>query len=56
MLQSAREWARFLLKRIGILAISLLGVSMITFAVTHAIGNPVSCWSVPGTTRRCSTT
>ena len=41
MLESAREWALFLLKRVGILAISLLGVSMITFAVTHAIGNPV---------------
>ena len=41
MLESAREWTLFLLKRVGILAISLLGVSMITFAVTHAIGNPV---------------
>lgn len=41
MLESAREWALFLTKRVGILVISLLGVSMITFAVTHAIGNPV---------------
>jgi len=41
MLESVREWVLFLSKRLGILVISLILVSMITFAVTHFIGNPV---------------
>lgn len=41
MLESAREWAIFLAKRFSVLLLSLFLVSMITFAVTHFIGNPV---------------
>lgn len=35
------EWTRFLARRLGQLIIVLLGVSIITFVVTHAIGSPV---------------
>ncbi len=41
MLDSLREWGLFLLKRLGIFLIALFGVSVITFTVTHKIGNPV---------------
>ena len=41
MLESIREWTFFLTKRLTILVLSLILVSMITFAVTHFIGNPV---------------
>ncbi len=41
MLESIGEWSLFLAKRFGALAISLLIVSMITFAVMRLIGNPV---------------
>ena len=41
MLESARQWCLFLLKRLGFLCISLIGVSLVTFVVTHQIGDPV---------------
>jgi ABC-type dipeptide/oligopeptide/nickel transport system permease component len=41
MLESIREWAIFLTKRLTILVLSLILVSVITFAVTHFICNPV---------------
>ena len=41
MLDSMREWGLFLLKRFAIFLIALFGVSVITFVVTHKIGNPV---------------
>jgi ABC-type dipeptide/oligopeptide/nickel transport system permease component len=41
MLESLQEWGLFLLKRLGFLLIALVGVSMITFAVTNLLGNPV---------------
>ncbi|WP_119070968.1 ABC transporter permease [Aggregatilinea lenta] len=41
MFESAREWTLFLAKRFSVLLLSLVLVSMITFAVTHFIGNPV---------------
>ena len=41
MLDSMREWALFLLRRFGVFLIALFGVSVITFTVTHKIGNPV---------------
>ncbi len=41
MLESLREWGLFLLRRCGIFLIALFGVSVITFTVTHKIGNPV---------------
>ena len=41
MLKSSQEWGIFLAKRLSFLVVSLLLVSMITFAVTHFIGNPV---------------
>jgi ABC-type dipeptide/oligopeptide/nickel transport system permease component len=36
-----REWARFIGQRLAGLLIVLLGVSSITFVVTHLLGNPV---------------
>ena len=41
MIESARVWCVFLLKRLGFLLISLIGVSLVTFVVTHQIGDPV---------------
>jgi ABC-type dipeptide/oligopeptide/nickel transport system permease component len=41
MLKSLQEWGKFLAKRVGLLLVSLMLVSMITFAVTHFIGSPV---------------
>lgn len=41
MLETLREWGFFLGKRLAILLISLILVSIITFSVTHFIGNPV---------------
>lgn len=35
------EWGLFLAKRVGALLVSLLIVSVVTFSVTHLIGNPV---------------
>jgi peptide/nickel transport system permease protein len=40
-LESIIEWADFLARRLGALAISLVIVTIITFAVVHFIGNPV---------------
>jgi len=40
MLASARSWTFFLLRRVGYLVISLLGVSIITFGATRLLGNP----------------
>ena len=36
-----REWIVFLGKRLGHLLVMLIGVSIITFIVTHAIGSPI---------------
>jgi peptide/nickel transport system permease protein len=41
MLEATREWGSFLARRLGALVVSLLIVSMITFAVMRFIGNPV---------------
>lgn len=41
MLKTLQAWGWYVLKRLGILVISLLLVSMITFSVTRFIGNPV---------------
>lgn len=41
MLDSLREWGLFLLRRLGVFLLALFGVSVITFTVTHKIGNPV---------------
>ena len=41
MLDSMREWGAFLLRRAALFLIALFGVSVITFTVTHKIGNPV---------------
>jgi ABC-type dipeptide/oligopeptide/nickel transport system permease component len=41
MLRSLQAWGWYVLKRLGILVISLVLVSIITFTVTHFIGNPV---------------
>ncbi len=41
MLKSLQAWGWYVIKRLGILVISLVLVSMITFTVTHFIGNPV---------------
>lgn len=41
MLETLREWGFFLSKRLTVLLLSLILVSIITFSVTHFIGNPV---------------
>ncbi len=41
MLQSLLPWTAFLARRVGVLVISLVIVSVITFVVTNAIGNPL---------------
>ena len=41
MLDSMREWGQFLLRRAALFLVALFGVSVITFTVTHKIGNPV---------------
>ena len=41
MLDSMREWGLFLLRRLALFLVALFGVSVITFTVTHKIGNPV---------------
>lgn len=41
MLQSLLPWTAFLARRVGVLVISLVIVSVITFAVTNYIGNPL---------------
>ena len=41
MVESIREWGIYLLRRITFFVVALLGVSIITFAITHMIGNPV---------------
>ena len=38
---SVRGWGLFILRRIGYLIISLIGVSIITFSATRLLGNPV---------------
>jgi peptide/nickel transport system permease protein len=35
------EWAKFLAKRLAQLLVVLIGISIVVFIVTHAIGNPV---------------
>lgn len=41
MSSTFKNWGLFLTKRLAALLVSLLIVSMVTFAVTHLIGNPV---------------
>jgi peptide/nickel transport system permease protein len=41
MLRSLLPWTAFLARRIGVLIVSLVIVSVITFTVTNAIGNPL---------------
>src|SRR5437762_1898578 len=40
-MDSVRGWGLFILRRIGYLIISLIGVSIITFSATRLLGNPV---------------
>ena len=41
MVESVREWSIYLTKRFTYFVLALIGVSLITFAITHFIGNPV---------------
>jgi peptide/nickel transport system permease protein len=41
MIESVGQWALFITKRIAVLALSLVIVSIITFAVTNFIGSPL---------------